>query len=218
MPRLIRWVSLLILMTCTLIVSPIDRISDGWFTRRQAMSVTCSRPSTPPRSTKAPYSVMFLTTPSTAWPSVRLRDHLGALFGAAFFQDRAARHHDVAAAAVHLQDLERLLHAHQRAGVAHRAHIDLLNRQERHGAAQIDGEAALDATEDRALDALFLLVGLLQPVPGFFAAGHLAADDRLALASSRRCGGRPRPRRRPRCRALSPGLANSFRSTRPSIL
>ena len=52
--------------------SPIVRISDGWFTRRHAMSVTCNRPSTPPRSTNAPYSVMFFTTPSTSWPSARL--------------------------------------------------------------------------------------------------------------------------------------------------
>ena len=53
------------------------------------------------------------------------RDDLGALLGAALFQHGAARHDDVAAAAVHLQDLERLRHVHQRAGVAHRAHVDL---------------------------------------------------------------------------------------------
>ena len=41
----------------------------GWRTRRQAMSVMCSRPSMPPRSTNAPYSVMFLTTPWTIAPS-----------------------------------------------------------------------------------------------------------------------------------------------------
>ena len=70
MPRLMRWVSLLILITWTFTVSPIPRISLGWLTRRQAMSVTCRRPSTPPRSTKAPYSVMFLTTPSTTSPSL----------------------------------------------------------------------------------------------------------------------------------------------------
>jgi hypothetical protein len=43
-------------------------------------------------------------------------DEFGALFGAGFFQDRTARHDDVAAALVHLEDLERLLDAHQRAG------------------------------------------------------------------------------------------------------
>jgi hypothetical protein len=95
---------------------------------------------------------MFLTTPSTICPR-QLADDLGALFGAGFFQDGAARDHDVAAAAVHLEDLEGLLETHQRAGIAHRAHIDLAAGQEGHGTAQIDGEAALDAAEDRAVDA-----------------------------------------------------------------
>src|SRR6478736_7006139 len=38
---------------------------------------------------------------------------LGALLGAALFEDRTARHHDVAAAAIHLEDLERLADAHE---------------------------------------------------------------------------------------------------------
>ena len=42
-------------------------------------------------------------------------DDLGALLGAALFQDRAARDDDVAAAPVHLEDLEGLRHVHQRA-------------------------------------------------------------------------------------------------------
>ncbi len=111
---------------------------------------------------------------------VEVRDHLGALFGAALFQDRPARDHDIAAAAVHLQDLERLLHVHQRAGVAHRTHIDLAARQEGHGAAEIDGKAALDPAEDRAFDTLFIGIGLLEPVPSLFTAGLLAADHRFA--------------------------------------
>src|ERR1022692_109688 len=35
------------------------------------MSVTCSKPSMPPRSMKAPYSVRFFTTPVTTEPSTR---------------------------------------------------------------------------------------------------------------------------------------------------
>jgi hypothetical protein len=110
----------------------------------------------------------------------QLADNLGALLGAGFFKDGAARDDDVATAAIHLEDLERLLEAHQRAGVAHGAHIDLRAGQERHGAAQIDGEAALHAAEDRAFDALFAGIGLFQTVPGGFALGHLAGDDGLA--------------------------------------
>jgi hypothetical protein len=101
---------------------------------------------------------------------IELADDLGALLGAALFEHGAARDDDVAAAAVHLEDLEGLRNAHQRADVAHRAHIDLGAGQERHGAAEIDGEAALDAAEDRALDAGSLV----------------AAFSRRSHASSRR--------------------------------
>ena len=76
--------------------------------------------------------------------------------------------------AVHLEDLERLRRAHQRADVAHRADIDLAARQERHGAAEIDGEAALDPAVDRAVDALLALERLLQIGPGFLAPRLLA--------------------------------------------
>jgi hypothetical protein len=75
------------------------------------------------------------------------------LLGAALFEHGAARHDDVAAAAIHLEDLERLRLVHQRADIAHRAHIDLAARQERDGAVEIDGEAAFDAAEDHAGDA-----------------------------------------------------------------
>ena len=54
MPSEMRWVSWLMRMICTLTVWPMLRTSVGWLTRRQAMSVTCSRPSMPPRSTNAP--------------------------------------------------------------------------------------------------------------------------------------------------------------------
>ncbi len=76
-------------------------------------------------------------------------DQLGALLGAGLFEHGAAGHDDVAARAVHLEDLERLRRAHQRADVAHRADVDLAAGQERHGAAEVDREAALDPAEDR---------------------------------------------------------------------
>ncbi len=77
-------------------------------------------------------------------------DQLGALLGAALFEHGAARNDDVAAAAIHLQDLEWLRRAHQRGDVAHRADVDLAARQEGHGAGEIDGKATLDAAEDNA--------------------------------------------------------------------
>ena len=47
------------------------------------------------------------------------------LFGAGLFENGAARDDDVAAAAIHLQDLERLRRVHQRGDVADRADVDL---------------------------------------------------------------------------------------------
>ncbi len=80
-------------------------------------------------------------------------DQLAALLGARLFQHGAAADDDVAAGAVHLEDLERLRHAHQRADIANRADVHLAARQERHRAAEIDGEAALDPAVDGAVDA-----------------------------------------------------------------
>src|SRR5438093_498367 len=37
-------------MTWTLTLWPIFKASDGWLMRRHAMSVTCNRPSTPPKN------------------------------------------------------------------------------------------------------------------------------------------------------------------------
>ena len=120
---------------------------------------------------------MFLTTPSMHLALGQALDQAAALLGAGLFEDGAARHDDVAAAAVHLEDLERLRHVHQRADVADRADVDLAAGQEGHGAAEVDGEAALDAAEDHALDALAGFEFLLELVPGGFAAGAVAADS-----------------------------------------
>ena len=105
----------------------------------------------------------------------------GAVLGAGLFHDGAARHDDVAAAAVHLEDCELLGLAHQRADVAHRADIDLAARQEGHGAREIDGEAAFDPTEDRAHDAFLVVECLLEKGPGFLAARLVARQDGLAF-------------------------------------
>src|SRR5690606_18558710 len=59
-------------------------------------------------------------------------DQARTLFGARFHEDGAARHDDVTAAAIHLEDLERLRQVHERADVAHGADIDLRTGKERH--------------------------------------------------------------------------------------
>src|SRR5690606_20347131 len=80
-------------------------------------------------------------------------DQLGAGFGAAFFQNSAAGDNDVAAAAIHFQDLEGLRNSAQRADVADRADVNLAAGQEGNGAGKIDGKATLDAAKDDAIDA-----------------------------------------------------------------
>ena len=103
-----------------------------------------------------------------------------ALLGARLFQDGAARDHDVAAPAIHLEDLERLRIVHQRRHVADRPDIDLRARQEGHGAVEIDGEAALDLVEDDALDLFVVLERLFELAPAFLAARLVAREHGFA--------------------------------------
>ena len=151
------------------------------------------------------------------WPSSSLRHDLGALLGARLFEHRAARHDDVAAAAIHLQDLEGLRLVHQRADVADRADVDLAAGQEGHGAVEIDGEAAFDAVEDHAFDPLAGFVLFLEPRPALLAARLLARQhglaqrvlDALEIDLDLVADGEL---------AARPGTPNSFRGTRPSVL
>ena len=108
------------------------------------------------------------------------RHDFAALLGASLLKHRAARHDDVATPAIHLQDLEGLRHIHQRTDVADRPDVDLAAWQESHGAVEIDGEAALDAIEDHAFDALARLVLLLEPRPALLAPRLLARQHGLA--------------------------------------
>src|SRR3981189_3177910 len=103
-----------------------------------------------------------------------------ALLGTGLFENRAARHHDVAAAAIHLEDLERLRVVHQRRDVADRADIDLRARQERHRAVEVDGEAALDLIEDDALHLFVAAEGLFQLAPALLAARLVAREHGFA--------------------------------------
>ena len=107
---------------------------------------------------------------------------LGALLGPRFFQNGAAGNDDIAASAIHLEDLERLGLAHQRADVADRTDVDLAARQERDGARKINRETALYPTEDGAADTLIVLERLFQLRPSFLAPRALAAQHRFAVA------------------------------------
>src|SRR5262245_7940468 len=103
-----------------------------------------------------------------------------ALLGARLFQHGAARDHDVAAAPVHLQDLERLRHVHQRRDIADRPDVHLAARQERDGAVEVDREAALDLVEDDARNLLVRLERLFELAPALLAPRLVARQHRLA--------------------------------------
>ena len=114
--------------------------------------------------------------------ALRQRAHQArTVLGPGLFHHGAPRHHDVAAAAIHLEDLELLGLAHQRADIAYRTDIHLAARQKRHRAAQVDREATLHAAEDRAHDALVVGECLLENGPGFLAARLVARQDGLAF-------------------------------------
>ena len=103
-----------------------------------------------------------------------------ALLGPALLEHGAAGDDDIAASPVHLQDLERLGHVHQRPDVAHRPNVDLAARQEGDGPVEIDGEAALDLIEDDPFDLLVLLERLLELDPALLAPRLVTRDDRFA--------------------------------------
>ncbi len=71
-PKAIFSFSRSMLRTLTSTFWPILSSSLGWLMRLQDMSVMWSRPSMPPRSMNAPKSAMFLTSPATMSPSLRV--------------------------------------------------------------------------------------------------------------------------------------------------
>src|SRR6516165_10862904 len=103
-----------------------------------------------------------------------------ALFGTGLFQNRAARHHDVAAAPIHFQDLERLRIVHQGRHVADRTYVHLRTRQEGYGAVEVDSEPALDLVEDDAHDLFVVLERLLQLAPALLAPRLVARQHGFA--------------------------------------
>src|SRR5262249_33051029 len=102
------------------------------------------------------------------------------LLGAGLLQHGAARNHDIAAAPVHLQNLERLRDIHEGSDISDRPDVDLGTRQKRHGAIKIDGEAALDLIEDDALYLFVVLKCSFELAPAFLASRLVARQHRLA--------------------------------------
>ena len=149
--------------------------------RPQLMSVMCSRPSMPPRSTKAPNSAMFLTMPLRTLARLRSRPAVGP-------SSRPAR------ASISLRRLTtmlrrassilRIMHsmvsADVVADVGRAADVDLAGRQE-DVHADVDQQAALDLARDHAGDDVALVDGLHHLQPGLDLLGlALAQGDHAA--------------------------------------
>ena len=111
----------------------------------------------------------------------KVQDQARACFCAAFFKDGATRHNDVATLAVHLEDLEGLRNVHERGDIAHGADIDLRAGKEGHSAAEVDGEAALNAAKDDAFNAGGLAEFSFKSIPGGFAACAVARQHGFTL-------------------------------------
>src|SRR5262249_40259961 len=103
-----------------------------------------------------------------------------ALLRARLLEHGAARDDDVAAAAIHFQDLEWLRLIHQRGDVADGADVDLAARQKCYRTVEIDGEAALDLIEDDAGDLLVLVEGALELAPALLTPRLVPGENRFA--------------------------------------
>jgi hypothetical protein len=125
---------------------------------------------------------MFLTMPLTTVPSLRLASSCFALLAGGSFQHGAARHDDVVALAVELDDLEFEFLVLVGRGVLDRTHVDQRTGQEGADAVGHDGEAALHLAVDDALHQGAFVEGLLEVVPGGDALGLLARQAGLAIA------------------------------------
>src|SRR3546814_1327256 len=77
----------------------------------------------------------------------QILDQFATLLGAALLEHSTARHDDVAAATVHLEDLEGMRRTHQRRDVPHRADVDL--------AARSEGDGALKDRESTSLNSRY---------------------------------------------------------------
>jgi hypothetical protein len=100
-------------------------------------------------------------------------------------EDHAARHDDVAAPLVQLDDLELVGLAEQLVDVRHAAERDLRPGQERVDAHQVDHHAALDLLDERALHRLVVLVRDADLLPHAHEVGLLLGQDDRAFLSSR---------------------------------
>src|SRR6478735_1554293 len=105
--------------------------------RPQLMSVMCRRPSMPPRSTNAPKSAMFFTTPLRVWPTSSSLSS-ASRSSSLPLDERTATDDDIAAGFVDLEYFALDGAANVVADVGWPADINLAGWQEHFDAANID--------------------------------------------------------------------------------
>ena len=146
----------------------------------QDSSETCTRPSTPPRSTNAPKLTIEDTTPGRTWPFCSWVRKFCADLGLGLLEPRTAGQHHVVAVLVQLDDLGLELLADVRLQVADPTHLDQRGGQEA-AQADVDDQAALDDLDDRAGDDAVLFLDLLDRAPGALVLGALLGQDQAAF-------------------------------------
>jgi hypothetical protein len=132
------------LSTLTSIFWSILTSSLGWLTRPHDMSVMCSRPSMPPRSTNAPKSAMFLTVPLTMSPSLRVSSRRLFASLALFSMSLRRRDDDVATLGVDLEDLGADLERPMNSPMSWGRRMSTCEAGRKTGHADVDEQAALD--------------------------------------------------------------------------
>ena len=138
--------------TLTLTLSPILTMSSTLETRDQLISPIGSRPSTPPRSTNAPKSLIERMTPSRTWPSSSVAQVFSRCSARSCSSSSRREIDQVLLALIGLGDdrLEFLVHV--RRGVLDPRQVDLADRQEAADAVDVDLEAPLDDLGGPGLD------------------------------------------------------------------
>ena len=143
-------------------------------------SETCTRPSTPPRSTNAPKLTIDETDALADLALVQVVEERGARLGLRLLEQGAAREHDVVAVLVELEDLRLDLLAEVRREVADAAQLDERRRQEA-AEADVDDESTLDDLDDRTGDDTVGLLDLLDVAPGALVLSALLGQDEAAF-------------------------------------
>ena len=146
----------------------------------QDSSETCTRPSTPPRSTNAPKLTIERHDTLADGALLQLVEELAAHLGLRLLQPGAARQHHVVAVLVELDDLGLDLLADVRLQIADAAHLDQRRGQEA-AQADVEDQAALDDLDDGALDGLVLLLELFDGAPGALVLRALLGQDQAAF-------------------------------------